>query len=138
MEFTEMRKDLFTMPKEYYLGHCIAEDLKMGAGIAVAFQKKFNLREAIQQQDHTAPTCVFANGVFNLITKKKSSGKPTLNSLKAALIVMRGIISENGITKMAMPKIGCGLDKLQWGEVREIIKDVFSNIHPLEIVICTI
>ena len=27
-----------------------------------------------------------------------------------------------------MPKIGCGLDKLQWGKVREIIKEEFKDV----------
>jgi len=43
MEITEIKKDLFTMPQEYYLAHCISADAKMGAGIAVQFRKRFKL-----------------------------------------------------------------------------------------------
>lgn len=32
------------------------------------------------------------------------------------------------IKYLAMPKIGCGLDRLQWGKVREIIQDKFKDL----------
>lgn len=34
----EIVKDLFEMPKEYSLAHCVAEDMRMGSGIAVTFK----------------------------------------------------------------------------------------------------
>lgn len=36
--FREVEGDLFTASKDYSLAHCVASDLKMGAGIAVAFR----------------------------------------------------------------------------------------------------
>lgn len=43
MEFTEIKKDLFTMDDAYCLAHCISSDAKMGAGIAVEFKKGSSL-----------------------------------------------------------------------------------------------
>jgi hypothetical protein len=34
----EITSDLFEMPEEYSLAHCVAEDMNMGAGIAVRFR----------------------------------------------------------------------------------------------------
>lgn len=34
----EIEEDLFKMPEEYSLGHCVATDMRMGSGIAVAFK----------------------------------------------------------------------------------------------------
>lgn len=34
-----------------------------------------------------------------------------------------------------MPKIGCGLDRLQWGKVREIIKEIFGDLD-IEVRVC--
>ena len=44
---------------------------------------------------------------------------------------MRGHAPLNNITKISMPKIGCGLDKLQWTDVFKLIQDTFtySGIH---------
>ena len=50
---------------------------------------------------------------------------------------MKEQIVEKNITKLAMPKIGCGLDKLKWNNVRCIIKDIFKDLD-IEIKICYI
>ena len=39
---------------------------------------------------------------------------------------MRGHASLNNITKISKPKIGCGLDKLQWIDVFKLIQDTFT------------
>jgi hypothetical protein len=36
---------------------------------------------------------------------------------------------------LAMPKIGCGLDRLQWGRVSEMLKEIFSD-YDIDIIIC--
>jgi O-acetyl-ADP-ribose deacetylase (regulator of RNase III) len=42
-----------------------------------------------------------------------------------------------GATKLAMPKIAAGLDRLEWSKVYEIICEVFGDMG-IEIVICEI
>ena len=37
--------------------------------------------------------------------------------------------------KIAMPVIGCGLDRLEWSKVSEIIKEVFECTD-IEILVC--
>jgi len=34
----EVEADLFEQPDDFSLAHCVAEDLRMGSGIAVAFK----------------------------------------------------------------------------------------------------
>lgn len=38
LRYTQVEGDLFDAPPEYSLAHCVAEDLNMGAGIAVNFK----------------------------------------------------------------------------------------------------
>jgi len=137
MKLIEEHKDLFTVDKNYHLAHCIASDLRMGAGIAVPMQRKFGLRGKIRSSGESTenPTCILIGRVFNLVTKKRSSGKPSYKSLEASLRKMRELVIENNIKKIAMPKIGCGLDRLQWGRVREMIKDIFGDLD-IEILVC--
>jgi O-acetyl-ADP-ribose deacetylase (regulator of RNase III) len=33
----------------------------------------------------------------------------------------------NKVTKAAMPRIGCGIDGLEWGRVREILDKTFDG-----------
>lgn len=139
MTLIEKKMDLFKVEDKYYLAHCISSDCEMGAGIAVEFQKRFELKEILlknytdEQRKH--PTCILEKNIFNLITKKKYWDKPNYRSLKEALTEMKNIIILKNIKFIAMPKIGCGLDKLQWKIVKEMIKTIFSDIG-VTILVC--
>jgi len=137
MTYSEKRMDLFAVKGDWYLAHCIASDLRMGAGIAVPMQKKFGLRGQILASGESldSPTCILTKRIFNLITKSRSSGKPTYQSIESSLMVMKSLVEENGVERVAIPRIGCGLDRLSWARVREILKDIFEDID-IEILVC--
>ena len=44
-------------------------------------------------------------------------------------------IGQENIHKIAMPIIGCGLDRLEWDKVSRTIKDVFQE-EDIEILVC--
>lgn len=145
MIYKEEVRDLFTVPEEYYLAHCISADFKMGKGIVIEFNKRFDLKRKLQSKypDYINEwhrrkwsfNCILEDRVFNLITKERYFHKPTYDSLYGALNLMKFISIQKGITKIAMPIIGCGLDRLQWSKVSKIIKDVFQNTD-IEILVC--
>ena len=68
---------------------------------------------------------VGARFVYNLVTKEKYSDSPTYNNLKLTLEKMRDHALEHNVKAINMPKIGCGLDKLNWDAVRTMVKNVF-------------
>lgn len=138
MKFEEKKANLFNFEKEYALAHCISSDYALGAGIAVDFNKKYHLKNNLQQVGSGIyPDCIYINGIFNLVTKKKYWNKPTYDSLEKSLRMMKEQAIKLNILKIAMPKIGCGLDRLQWPQVREIIKKVFED-SDIEILICNL
>lgn len=55
--------------------------------------------------------------------------------MEIALRKMKEICIQNHITKIAMPTIGAGLDKLEWEDVREQIKSIFDGMD-IEILVC--
>ena len=55
------------------------------------------------------------------------SDKPTYETLRRSLEAMRGHARQNSVREIALPKIGCGLDGLQWNAVRTLLKNVFLN-----------
>ena len=61
--------------------------------------------------------------------------KPTYTSLRTALHEMKNLCNEIHVKKIAMPVIGCGLDRLEFGKVSGIIKDVFNDMD-IEILVC--
>lgn len=48
---------------------------------------------------------------------------------------MRRLAEEHGVKKIAMPKIGCGLDRLQWPDVEARIRSVFDDTEDVEILV---
>ncbi len=138
MKYKEAKVDLFEAPEHYYFAHCISRDAAMGAGIAKEFKKRFpqlkQLRTGHQYNEYVGG-CMLVDPVFNLITKEHYYNKPTYDTLEQSLISMLFLIKSNNVKNIAMPKIGCGLDKLEWKKVRGIIKDVFMD-EDVNIVVC--
>lgn len=143
MIITEVTQDLFTVPQGYYLAHCISGDYALGAGIAKVFDEVYNMRFKLHR-DYEIPDgkkyanvgrALLVDNVFNLVTKSRFFFKPTYDTLYDALLDMRDQCEEKSIAKLAMPLIGCGLDRLRWDQVRDIIEDIFDQTD-IEILIC--
>ena len=146
MQYREEIKDLFSVSDDYYLVHCISADFGMGKGIAVSFNKYFNMKNRLiskygnylsswdSQFEETIP-CIKEGHVFNLITKRNYWHKPTYTTLENALIALKCLCSLNGVNKLAMPIIGCGLDRLEWDKVSKMIQDLFEDTD-IEILVC--
>lgn len=126
--------DLFDYVKDRTPLHCIASDHAMGAGIAVPMAEQFNLRKPMNELGKLPwPSCIFVNGVLNMVTKEKSSGKPTYKDFEAALNEVPERCRYYGIKKIVMPKIGCGIDGLDWEKVRAMSEKVLEN---LDVLVC--
>lgn len=147
MVYHEEHMDLFKVPEDYYLAHCISADFGMGKGIVVEFNKRFNTKNNLMSRfpdylntfrsfgTHEHGDCILDGRILNLITKMNYWQKPTNRSMFNALVHMREVCLRCGITKIAMPTIGCGLDGLKWNEVRELITSVFNDTQ-IEIMVC--
>ena len=66
--------------------------------------------------------------VFNLVTKERYWMKPDYPTLRLSLQDMKRQCVSRRVKKLAMPKIGCGLDKLNWEYVKKQIVEVFGNM----------
>lgn len=145
----EINGDLFTCDEDVSLVHCVSRCFNMGAGIAVLFKQKFgNVDNLLAQNTHIGGVAYInlnnviktvpnknqnniSNGrfVYYMVTKDKYYMKPTYGSLKLCLVELKRLLIMHGITKIAMPRIGCGLDKLKWTKVKTLISDTFANTN---------
>lgn len=145
MNIKEEKRDLFTVSQEYYLAHCISGDYALGAGIAKVFNANYNMRFKLNCDFAIPKGEKFANvgrallvdNVFNLVTKERYFHKPTYDTLYKTLIDMKEQCENIGINKLAMPLIGCGLDRLKWDRVKATIENVFADTD-IEILICSL
>lgn len=133
------KRDLFTIPQGYYLAHCISADFALGAGIAKAFDSVYNMKFKLYRNydnyEYHGGDSLPVDNVFNLVTKNKCWHKPTYESLREALEMMKEQMEFLDVDKLAIPWIGCGLDRLQKDQVYDIICEVFEDMD-IEIVIC--
>ena len=147
MIYREEVRDLFSVPEDYYLAHCISADFGMGKGIVVEFNKRFDMKNKLQVKDpdyldrynrhRIGGDCILEGRVLNLITKERYFHKPTIITMRIALQKMKKVCIENGITKIAMPTIGAGLDRLPWSAVSDQIRLIFNDTD-IEILVCRI
>lgn len=128
------------------LMHCISSDWALGAGIAKIIDEKFQEKESLKRTFPEKPewkgkgfglitprstleevsTHLY---ICNLVTKEHYWDKPTyttlsdsLENVKSLLQILKSKAKEKNLDfKIVMPKIGCGLDKLDWTRVREIV-----------------
>ena len=74
--------------------------------------------------------------ILGLVTKEHYYDKPSLDDMRHAIWNLRAKLETNAwldgdnptLTEIMMPHIGCGLDKLKWEDVKEII---FDELHCL-------
>lgn len=138
MEYRLIQDDVFNH-KDCYYAHCISRDYALGAGIAVEFDKRYDMRNRLLKLAEEKPEtldekCIEVENVFNLITKEKYWQKPSYKSLEESLLEMKEKLSKN-IKKLVMPKIGCGLDRLSWCKVEPMVQELFKDLD-IEIVVC--
>ena len=128
MTFTEIKGNLFDRklehPSEYYV-HCISGDYACGAGIAKEFNKRYNL--SLRLLDLPRTSCMVIDDVISLVTKLKYWQKPTYDSLSKALVDLKELCREILVKTLVMPKIGCGLDRLSWKNVKKMLKEIFED-----------
>ena len=159
MTYYEVAKDLFTVNdycfnNPYCLAHCISADFAMAGGIALGFNEHFNMRNRLIKKyvDKTKdfkklgpvmiPEKCFTEKephqaflVYNLITKCYVWDRPTYNTLRVTLVDMKNHMQDLGLTRLASPKIGCGIDGLDWETVKAMIQEVFQNTN-IEVLVC--
>lgn len=150
MKITEIHNNLFKVNNEFSLGHCVSHDCNIskswGAGIAVQFRNRYPgikeyCAEMIKKYNLPCPTVIpyyvpsEDRYIFNLITKTRYFKKPSYSSIGYCIKYMAIYCEKFDIHKLALPLIGCGLDKLQWNKVRELIELHFKKLDT-EILIC--
>ncbi|KAH3745687.1 hypothetical protein Pelo_12929 [Pelomyxa schiedti] len=88
----------------------------MGKGIVVKFTQRFgNMRPELQSMnlsvgDVGAIARPPSRWVFNIVNKEKHWSKATYQDLQRGLQSLAAHCMDKGVTNLAMPAIGCGLD----------------------------
>lgn len=160
MKYHIIEQDVTKMLPEYVTAQCISNDCGMGAGVVVAFMKVFpglkehcidyikhstyitnrNSARFYDPYRHTDPN---TGTIYNMFTKEtvwQHAGYGIgmdgyLRNLRNSLEFVKESMIDHNETKIAMPKIGCGIDGCDWNDVEKIILEIFSDTD-IEVCIC--
>jgi O-acetyl-ADP-ribose deacetylase (regulator of RNase III) len=126
--------DLFTTEAQALAHGCNCQGV-MGAGIAVAFRKKYP--EMYQEYQRMCGLKTFNLGsiyeykapdgkvVFNLGTQQYPGACAELRFIEGTLWSLTKFhVPQLGISSVAIPRIGCGLGGLNWNDVKGVIEDI--------------
>ena len=64
--------------------------------------------------------------IYNLVTKERFCDKLNLSTLFKTLEALKIHASTNGVSTMAIPKLDCGLDQMNWQQIVKILCDFFA------------
>lgn len=152
MVIKEITGDLF---KEEYIKdndiyvHCVSSDFVMGKGIAKTFKDKYKelrkrdiLVEKFKNSSFERLLVIKTEDVCvaNLVTKKYFYNKPSYITLEESLLDLKYYIMNTEkmeVKRLLMPRIGCGLDRLKWDKVKDILTNVFKDTE-IEILVFNI
>ena len=136
---TEKKQDLFALSTEYSLAHCVASDLSMSRGIATVFRKKFGQLDALERQTpHVGKALMLENNgrvIYYLVTKERSVDKPDYPTMWNTLQDWKKKTIQMGTRRVAVSRLGCGLDRFDCRRVRNMLEVIFCGTG-VEILVC--
>lgn len=129
--FQHIDGDLFQVDSSISLAHCVSHDFAMGRGIALEFKKRFAGVDDLKKQGKLVGECAQLQRdkrfIFYLITKSLYWHKPTYRDLEKSLGDLKFVCEREKIYHVAIPRIGCGLDQLNFDKVCTIIQKIFAD-----------
>lgn len=136
---TVSHQDLFALPKEYALAHCVTKDLESSRGIATVFRKKFGGVQSLKLQEPAVGRALHHQSqgqhLFYLVTKDQPQQESNYQALWESLIHLRSHLQFLGVKKLGIPKLGCGYDGLDWRIVRPMLEKIFRSTK-IRITVC--
>lgn len=141
MNISIINKDILSLDmNEYVIAHCISGDFTLGAGLAKKINEKYDMSNKLKEKFQYHPGqygAYFIDGIFNLVTKDTYKDSATYEGLRKCLEDMKINLYYLDIKKIAIPKLGCGKDKLEWNVVECLLHEVFDDMD-ISIEVCVL
>lgn len=115
-------------PTEHaFIAHCVSEDGAMGAGFAaqISRQHRYEFLENVGSRlDQVVYTKLDDTMIAHLITKERHGHKPIIQSFEQAVADFVNSANQyNTSQPWHSPRIGCGLDRLDWLQVEPLLRE---------------
>ena len=119
------------------LAHCVSRDFAMSAGIAVRFSNLFGGKDELKNQNVNIGEVawLYRDGryIYYLVTKENYWNKPTYDNFRNSIRNLFVLCVKHDVKSLSIPKLGCGLDKLRWDKVKQIIIEEWPLIKDFKL-----
>lgn len=138
----EIQGDLFETKADAMV-HCVSADFEMSRGIALEFRTRFGCVEELRAEKAGVGDVVSLRDdenkrwIYYMVTKQRYWHKPTYEAFEQSLHRLHTLCVQDGIRTLAMPRIGCGLDKLKWEQVSAMIRKTFKISDHIQVLVYT-
>ena len=126
------------------VGHCISADARMSKGFADFLSHRIpglrsTCRKAKLFMGQIFPfwDSTRKRYIYNFVTKERFYDEPNLSTLSKTLEAMKIHASKNGVSTIAIPKLGCGLDQMDWQEFVKLLRNIFAYAN-VQLVVYTL
>ena len=126
-------RDIFFMPQGFSLASAFSTDMSW-AGILKQFDFAYSIKER-KFEDHNIGSVDKIDNLYMMFVKQSSYDKPEISDIKKCLKKLAKKIKKNGVRCLAMPRICCGRNGYDWGQILPLIDKAFEDLDLL-IVIC--
>ena len=137
MNYREEMKTLSRLPEKWHFVHCICADFGENPHAADLLEQHFGTISALRsafpeysrqwRAQRLTSDCLASDRTFSLVISGSSRAIPAFAAVRSAFAKLRGICLEQGITHLAMPRFGNGLDLLPWEKVSSVIRRTFEG-----------
>ena len=121
------------------IGHCISNDKQMSSGIASEIRGMIsNYEELLKINTKISDVLISQNNeknIYHLITKQNYWEKPSYLDLFCSILNLKRKLEINNEISISLPRIGCGIDRLNWEKVKQMILFIFHN-SSINVTIC--
>lgn len=125
--------NIFDLPENETIAHCIAKDCLMTEGIAKKIKRKFNVNVELLQSKANVGNAILQNdngkNIIHLITKEITHYEPHWKDFRTSITSLKKLCVDNNISELHIPKIGTGMDKLHWPKVFRLLNSVFYQTN---------
>lgn len=126
-----IEENLLNVPIYFKVAQAINADLTFSPkGLTGLMDKYFNIKTQLEDYinvEWEAGDVIPTGSVYNLLTKKNKDDYVTYEHLKTCLENLKDSCYRDNTKYIAIPKIGCGRDKLDFSKVLYLICDVFKD-----------
>lgn len=126
-----IEENLLNVPIFYKVAQAINSDLTFSPkGLTGLMDKYFNIGNQLLDYinvEWEVGDVIPTGPVYNLLTKNNKDDCVTYENLRICFENLRDLCYRDKTKFLAIPKIGCGRDKLEFAKVLYLICDVFGN-----------